>query len=52
MAGLDLAQVVSTTQRHVWTQGEWGLTAHGGAAPGSAAGSAGFHEPASAFTWA
>jgi carbamoyl-phosphate synthase small subunit len=49
MAGLDLAQVVSTTQRHVWTQGEWGLTAHGGAAPGSAAGSAGFHEPASAL---
>ena len=30
MAGLDLAQVVTTDQRHTWTQGEWALKGQGG----------------------
>ena len=30
MAGLDLAQVVTTAQRHTWTQGEWALKGQGG----------------------
>ena len=30
MAGLDLAQVVTTAERHTWTQGEWSLQGPGG----------------------
>jgi len=31
MAGLDLAQVVTTTQAYQWTEGEWTLSLNGGA---------------------
>ena len=40
MAGLDLAQVVTTAERHVWTQGEWSLKGQGA----NAAGAPGFND--------
>ena len=35
MAGMDLAQAVTTAQPHVWTQGEWNLKGQGAAQSGT-----------------
>ncbi|NBQ90509.1 MAG: carbamoyl-phosphate synthase small subunit [Betaproteobacteria bacterium] len=43
MAGLDLAQVVTTAERHTWTQGEWSLRGEGDAPGFNEAVQARFH---------